>query len=160
VDSPRVVSAVDVLTGQKTVKGDVIIIGGGLVGCETGEFILEKVPGVNSVTILEMLERMAVNISSSYRPFLLSRLRKMGIRMETKTLVERITEKGVEVVRNGTAEFIPGDNIILAAGLKADPDRIDSFRGVAPEIFSIGDCVQPRMIKEAMEEGFAAGLRI
>jgi hypothetical protein len=74
--------------------------------------------------------------------------------------VERITEKGVEVVRNGTAEFIPGDNIILAAGLKADPDRIDSFRGVAPEIYSIGDCVQPRMIKEAMEEGFAAGLRI
>ena len=93
-----------------------------MVGCETGEFLLEKVPGVVSVTILEMLERMAVNISPSYRPFLLSRLRQMGIRMETKTLVERITEKGVEVVRNGAAEFIPGDSVILAVGLKADPD--------------------------------------
>ncbi len=160
IDSPRVVSAVDVLTGVKTVKGDVIIIGGGLVGCETGEFILEKVPGVNSVTILEMLDRMAVTISSSYRPFLLSRLKQMSIRMETQTQVEKIGEKGVHVVRKGTPEFINGDSVVLAVGLKTSPDIIDSFRGVAPEIYSIGDCVQPRMIKEAMEEGFAVGIRI
>jgi 2,4-dienoyl-CoA reductase-like NADH-dependent reductase (Old Yellow Enzyme family)/thioredoxin reductase len=160
VDLPLVVSAVDVLSGRKSVKGEIIIIGGGLVGCETGEFLLEKVPGVVSVTILEMLERMAANLSPSYRPFLLSRLRQMGIRMETKTLVERITEKGVEVVRNGAAEFIPGDHVILALGLKEDPAMIDSFQGVAPEIYSIGDCVTPRMIKEAMEEGFAVGIKL
>ncbi|MBI4763438.1 MAG: FAD-dependent oxidoreductase, partial [Deltaproteobacteria bacterium] len=160
VDSAPVVSALDVLQGRKTVQGNVIIIGGGLVGCETGEFLLEKVPGVVSVTILEMLDKMAVNLSPSYRPFLLSRLRQMGIRMETKTRVERITEKGVEVVRNGEAEFIPGDSVILALGLKEDPAMIDSFQGVAPEIYSIGDCIKPRMIKEAMEEGFAVGIKI
>lgn len=160
IDRPLVVSAVDVLTGRKSVRGEIVIIGGGLVGCETGEFLLEKVPGIGSVTILEMLERMALNLSPSYRPFLLSRLRQMGIRMETKTLVERITEKGVDVVRNGAAEFIPADSVILAVGLNADPAMIDSFQGVAPEIYSIGDCVKPRMIKEAMEEGFAVGIKI
>ncbi len=121
---------------------------------------MEKVPGVVSVTILEMLERMAANISPSYRPFFLARLRQMDIKMETKTRVERITEKGVEVVREGAPDFIPGDSVILAVGLKADPSMIESFQGLAPEIYSIGDCVQPRMIKEAIEEGFAVGIKI
>jgi 2,4-dienoyl-CoA reductase (NADPH2) len=160
IDSPHVVSALDVLTGARSVKGEVIIIGGGLVGCETGEFLLEKVPGVRSVTILEMLDRMAVNLSSSYRPFLLSRLRQMGIKMETQTQVEKITERGVHVVRNGIPEFLTGDTVVLAVGLKANPEVVESFQGVAPEIYSIGDCVQPRMIKEAMAEGFAVGCKI
>lgn len=160
VDSPQVVSAVDVLSGRKAVKGDVLIIGGGLVGCETGEFLLEKVPGVTSVTILEMLDRMAANISSSYRPFFLARLKKMGIRMETQTLVEKINENGVQVIRKGTPEFIAGDTILLALGLKPDPKIMESFQGLAPEVYSIGDCLRPRMIKEAIEEGFAVGIKI
>lgn len=160
VDSPQVVFAVDVLSGRKAVKGDVLIIGGGLVGCETGEFLLEKVPGVTSVTILEMLDRMAANISSSYRPFFLARLNKMGIRMETQTLVEKITENGVQVIRKGTPEFIAGDTILLALGLKPDPEIMESFQGLAPEVYSIGDCLRPRMIKEAIEEGFAVGIKI
>lgn len=160
VDSSQVVSAVDVLSGRKAVKGDVLIIGGGLVGCETGEFLLEKVPGVTSVTILEMLDRMAANISSSYRSFFLARLNKMGIRMETQTLVEKITERGVQVIRKGTPEFIAGDTIILALGLKSDPEIMESFQGLAPEVYSIGDCLRPRMIKEAIEEGFAVGIKI
>jgi 2,4-dienoyl-CoA reductase-like NADH-dependent reductase (Old Yellow Enzyme family)/thioredoxin reductase len=160
VDSPHVVSAVDVLSGRKAVKGAVIIIGGGLVGCETGEFLLEKEPGVTSVAILEMLDRMAANISSSYRPFFLGRLKKMGIRMETQTQVEKITGNGVEVIRKGTPEFIAGDAVILAVGLKPNPEIIESFRGLAPEVYTIGDGLKPRMIKEAIEEGFAVGIKI
>ncbi|MEW6185807.1 MAG: FAD-dependent oxidoreductase [Thermodesulfobacteriota bacterium] len=160
IDRSNVVSAIDILQGRKTAQGAVIIIGGGLVGCETGEFIIEKIPGIRSVTILEMLNKMAVNLSSSYRPFLLARLRQMGIRMETETRVEKITEKGVEVIRKGAPEFIPGDTVVLALGLKADPQIIQSFQGVAPEIYSIGDSVEPRMIKEAMAEGFAVGCKI
>jgi pyruvate/2-oxoglutarate dehydrogenase complex dihydrolipoamide dehydrogenase (E3) component len=160
VNSPQVVSAVEVLSGEKAVKGAVIIIGGGLVGCETGEFLLEKVPGVTSVTILEMLDRMAANISSSYRPFFLARLKKMGIRMETQTMVEKITGKGVQVIRKGMAEFIAGDSVILAVGLKSNPEILESFRGLAPEVYSIGDGLKPRMIKEAIEEGFAVGIKI
>ncbi len=160
IDGPQVVSFLDVLTGRSSVQGSVIIIGGGLVGCETGEFLLEKVQGVTSVIILEMLDRMAANISASYRPFFLARLKKMGIRMETKTLVEEITDKGVKVTRKGTPEFIAGDAVVLAVGLKTDPEISESFRGLAAEVYSIGDCLKPRMIKEAIEEGFAVGAKI
>lgn len=160
VDAPHVVAAEEVLTGQKTVRGSVIVIGGGLVGCETAEFLLEKGGGVTTVTVVEMLDRMAAAVSTTYRPFFLARLKKMGVRMETHTTVEEITAKGVKVNRKGNPEFIDGDFVVLAVGLRTDPALSEKFRGAAPEVYSIGDCVQPRMIKEAIEEGFAVGMKI
>jgi len=160
VETAHVVLAEDVLTGKKTVRGTVVIIGGGLVGCETAEFLVEKGEGVAMVTVVEMLDRMAATISPTYRPFFLARLKQRGIRMETHTIVEEITEKGVKVNRKGDPPFIEGDFVVLAVGLKSDPVLLEKFRSAAPEVFSIGDCVSPRMIKEAIEEGFAAGMKI
>ncbi len=51
----NVATAIDVLTGRKDTGRNVIIIGGGAIGCETAEFLIKK--GKN-VTILEMLNRM------------------------------------------------------------------------------------------------------
>jgi 2,4-dienoyl-CoA reductase-like NADH-dependent reductase (Old Yellow Enzyme family)/thioredoxin reductase len=160
VEAAHCVLAEDVLTGKKTVSGSVIVIGGGLVGCETAEFLVEKGGGVATVTVVEMLDRMAATISPTYRPFFLARLKQIGIRMETKTVVEEITEKGVKVNRKGDPAFIEGDFVVLAVGLKSDPSLPEKFRSAAPEVFSIGDCVEPRMIKEAIEEGFAVGMKI
>jgi len=160
VKGPNVVMAEDILTGRKTVGGAVIVIGGGLVGCETAEYLIEKGKGVTKVTVLEMLDRMADNISPTYRPFFLARLKKEGVQMKTRTTVLEITQKGVRVDESGTPGFIEGDVIVLAVGLKADAAFVESFRGKAPEVYSVGDCVKPRMIKEAIGEGFSVGMKI
>jgi 2,4-dienoyl-CoA reductase-like NADH-dependent reductase (Old Yellow Enzyme family)/thioredoxin reductase len=160
VEAAHCVLAEAVLAGTKTVSGSVIVIGGGLVGCETAEFLVEKGKGVATVVVVEMLDRMAATISMTYRPFFLARLKKMGIRMETHTTVEAITEKGVKVNRKGDPAFIEGDFVVLAVGLKSDPALPEKFRSAASEVFFIGDCVEPRMIKEAIEEGFAVGMKI
>jgi len=160
VCAPHVVAAEDVLTGEKTVRGSVVIIGGGLVGCETAEFLMEKGEGMGTVTVVEMLDRMAAAVSPTYRPFFLARLKQMGVRMETHAGVEEITEKGVKVNRRGEPAFIVADFVVLAVGLKADPALPEKFRAAAPEVITVGDCNQPRMIKEAIEEGFAAGMKI
>lgn len=160
VTAPHVVLAEDVLTGEKTVHGSVVVIGGGLVGCETAEFLAEKGGRVTTVTVVEMLDRMAATISMTYRPFFLARLKKMDIRMETHTTVEAVTDGGVMVNRKGIPDFIEADFVILAVGLKSDPELPEKFRSAAPEVFFIGDCVEPRMIKEAIEEGFAVGMKM
>lgn len=56
VDGQNVVSVEDVLTGARTVSGNILIVGGGMVGCETAEFLVERVKGVNQVTVIEMLK--------------------------------------------------------------------------------------------------------
>lgn len=160
VEGPQCVIAEDVLTGKKTVRGSVVIIGGGLVGCETAEFLAEKGNGIVTVTVVEMLERMAVTISPTYRPFFLARLKKLDIRMETHTTAQGITAKGVKVNRKGIPDFIEADFVVLAVGLKTDPALAERFQSAAAEVFFIGDCVEPRMIKEAIEEGFAVGMKI
>lgn len=159
-DGAHVVLAEDVLTGRKTVSGKVIILGGGLVGCETADLLVERGKGVTGVVILEMLDRIADNVSPTYRPFFLARLKKAGIGMETGTTVTAMTDKGVEVLRKGVPAFIEGDAVVIAAGLKVDPGIEEKFRGKAPEVYSVGDCVKPRMIREAIEEGFLVGRKI
>ncbi len=160
VDGQNVVSVEDVLTGARTVSGNVLIVGGGMVGCETAEFLVECVRGINQVTIIEMLKRMADNVSPTYRPFFLARLKKAGIRMETGTTVEEITKEGVKVSREGVSGFIKGDVVVLAVGFKAYYPLDEKIRDSVPEAYSIGDCVKPRTIKEAIEEGFHIGKKI
>jgi 2,4-dienoyl-CoA reductase (NADPH2) len=160
VDGQNVVSVDDVLTCARTVSGNVIIVGGGMVGCETAEFLLERVKGVKQVTVLEMLKRMADNVSPTYRPFFLARLKKAGIKMETGTIVEEIAKDGVKVSREGVTSFIKGDTVVLAVGFKANYPLDEKIRERVPEVYSIGDCVMPRTIKEAIEEGFHIGRKI
>ena len=159
VHAPHVVPAEEVLTGGKCIQGRVVIVGGGLVGCETAEFLLTKTQGVTSVTVLEMLDRLAPTVSTSYRPFFLGMLKMLGVRLETQTTVEEITGQGVKVNRKGTPEFIECDAVVLAAGLKPEPGIIEAFRGKSPECYTIGDCVRPRTIREAVEEGLTVGLK-
>lgn len=156
----NVVSADDVLTGVRAVRGNVLVVGGGMVGCETAEFLIERVRGVTQVTVLEMLPRMADNVSPTYRPFFLARLKKAGIKMETNTTVQEITEEGVKVRRGDVAGFIRGDAVVLAVGFTANQPFNEKIKEKVPEVYAIGDCVQPRMIKEAMEEGFLIGRKI
>jgi len=160
VAGPNVVLAEDVLTGAKTVSGNVLIVGGGMVGCETAEFLVERGKGVIQVTVIEMLSRMADNVSPTYRPFFLARLKKAGIKMETNTIVQEITREGVKVEQKGVAGFIKGDAVVLAAGFKSNPTLDEKNREKIAEVYVIGDCLKPRMIKEAIEEGFSIGRKI
>jgi 2,4-dienoyl-CoA reductase-like NADH-dependent reductase (Old Yellow Enzyme family)/thioredoxin reductase len=160
IDDPNVVLAEDVLTGAKTVSGHVLIVGGGMVGCETAEFLIEKRKGVTKVTVIEMLSRMADNVSPTYRPFFLARLKKLGIAMITNTIVQEITKEGAAVEQNGVKGFIKGDAVVLAVGYRPNCTIEEKSRTTVPEVYTIGDCTTPRMIKEAIEEGYHTGRKI
>jgi len=153
----NVVTAEEVLTGQKEVGQSVIIAGGGMVGCETADFLAQR---GKTVTVVEMLGRMAADVVATYRPFFLARLRAAGIKMETNAKVEEITDQGVRVSRNGATDFIGGDTVVLAMGYKTNKQLAQSLGGKVAELYSVGDCVKPRTTKEAIEEGFRIGLRI
>ena len=151
VDGPNVATALDVLKGEKEVGENVIIIGGGTVGCETAEFLAAK---GKKITILEMLERIGIDIGPSDRFVIMMRLRKANIRMETKAKAVGITSKGVKVSRDGVEEFFAGDNVVLAVGMKSDKELALELEGKVPALYSIGDCVEPRQIGEAIKAGY------
>jgi pyruvate/2-oxoglutarate dehydrogenase complex dihydrolipoamide dehydrogenase (E3) component len=156
----NVLLAEEVLTGRKSVSGSVLVVGGGMVGCETAEFLFKQVRAVNRVTVLEMMDRMAKDVSPTYRPFFLARLKKEGINMIPNAKVEEITEKGVRISQADGSKFMEGNAVVLALGFKANSQLVDQLKRMVPEAYAVGDCVTPRMIKEAMEEGFLIGRRV
>ena len=157
VDGDNVVMAVEVLKGEKDVGQRVVVVGGGMVGCEVAELLLERGKGV---TVLEMLGRMGQDIGPSNRWVVLQRLKRAGTRMETKATASQITEQGVRVEREGGEEFFAADTVVLAVGMKANSELAAQLRGKVSSLHVVGDASDPRRIMEAIAEGFLAGSRI
>jgi 2,4-dienoyl-CoA reductase-like NADH-dependent reductase (Old Yellow Enzyme family)/thioredoxin reductase len=157
VNGDNVAMALDVLTGKKEVGNNVVIIGGGMVGCETAEFLVAK---GKKVTIVEMLSKIGVDIERANRWVVLARLRQLGIRMEVNAKVEEITGSGVRARRNGNMESFDGDTVVLAAGMKSDNGLAGEIDGKVAEICVIGDSAKPGKIAQAIESAFAVARQL
>jgi 2,4-dienoyl-CoA reductase (NADPH2) len=151
LENSNVVSFMDVLKGAKDVGEKVIVVGGGLIGCETAEFL--RVKG-KQVTILEMLPRVGHDIGVTNKFAMMMRLRDLGIEMRANTKVVRITEKGVEARRDGRVVSFEGDTIVLATGMMANDKLARQLKAKVENLYCVGDCVKPHRIEDAIESGF------
>jgi len=158
VTGPKVVQAWEVLEGTKPVGLKVLIVGGGLIGAETADFLGEH---GHQVTIVEMLPKIALDEEPSTRHFLLDRLRNYRVRMETEVVVEGFLEDGVLGKRNGQEVQLTGfETIILAMGARSVNDLQSELQGKVPELYVIGDAVKPRKALDAIEEGAHLALQL
>ena len=154
----NVATAVEVLTGQKQVGRNVVIIGGGSVGCETAEFLAQK---GKKVTILEMLRVIGSDYGPMNRFVVIDRLVEAGIRLETSARAEEITGKGVRITRiGGWLEFFEADSVVIAVGMVPVDNISEELEGKVPGVYKVGDCTKPAGIKEAIESGFIAGSQV
>jgi len=147
----------DVLCEKADVGDTVVIMGGGLVGAETAEFLACR---NRHVSIIEMLDKICADMPMFARDDLLRRLRSMGVNMLTQTKVDRIDRDTVVLNRNGERQRLRADTVVVATGSKANRELAEKLKGVITEVHVIGDCQEPRRIFEAIHEGFGAGNRI
>jgi 2,4-dienoyl-CoA reductase (NADPH2) len=158
IRSAHVVSAIDVLLGRKEVGNQVVIIGSGLIGCEVASYLAAK--KVSKIMLVEALDKIGPDIPRVIRWELLQNLRNAGVAMETRVNVEEITPMGVRGRQKGKVVFYNADSVVIAAGLFGESKLAGELKGKINEVYTIGDCVSPRRIMEAVEEGFKTGLRI
>jgi 2,4-dienoyl-CoA reductase-like NADH-dependent reductase (Old Yellow Enzyme family)/thioredoxin reductase len=152
----NVVTALDVLGGYKTIHERVLVVGGGRIGCEVAEFLAER---YKEVMILDMLGEIGSDIGPSLRPRVLKRIKESGIQIETGVKIMQITEKGVRGLRNGSSEFFNAGTVVVAAGMKSERQLAEDLQGMT-EVHLIGDCKEPRNMREAIAEGYVVGLKI
>jgi 2,4-dienoyl-CoA reductase-like NADH-dependent reductase (Old Yellow Enzyme family)/thioredoxin reductase len=158
VDKEYVMTAIEALTRSKQVGQNVVIVGGGSIGCETAEFLFKM---GKKVTILEMLDRIGADIGEWNRWVMIDRLNAAGIRVETSSKVELITEKGVRITHpNGMEEFFEADLVVIAVGMKSVNKMADELNGKVASLYKVGDCVEPHKVRQAIEGGFLAGLHV
>jgi 2,4-dienoyl-CoA reductase-like NADH-dependent reductase (Old Yellow Enzyme family)/thioredoxin reductase len=166
VDKDTVVTAWEVLAGHKaSIARKVIIVGGGLTGCETADFLALPTDNMAAapthVTLLEMREEIAMDSMAEPRHLLLDRLREKRVEVIVRARVKEILDDGVVFERDGREETLRGfEYVILAMGAKSADTLSKAIEGKVPEVYVIGDAAQPRRALEATAGGAEIGRRI
>jgi len=156
-DGGNVAKAVDVLSGQRDAGQKVVILGGGLVGCETAEFLAAK---GRKVTVIEILAQLAADMLPKGREQKVDKLRLAGVGFHTRMKAEGITEKGVKAIRNGEPFFFEADTVVLAVGMVADDNLGPQLKEKGKKVYVIGDAAQPGKIIDAVYAGARVGREI
>ena len=158
VENDRVVTAAEILSGSVIPGRKTLVVGGGMVGCETADFLGEQ---LRDVTIVELLDDVATEEPMQVRPFLMERLSGYGVKILTGTRVLKFTGDGVIAARDGSEITVDGfDTIVLAIGTRSVNTLEATLSGKVPELYVIGDALQARQALQAVEEGAGTALAI
>ena len=135
VENSNVVSAWDVLRGQE-VTGKCVILGGGLVGAETAEYLANK---GHEVTIVEMMERIAAQESQTVLPLMMKDFAEHNVQQLTNTKVSSISNNTVKAVntKDNTEIEIKADTIVAALGSRKN---VMDVTGITKPVHYVGDC--------------------
>jgi NADPH-dependent 2,4-dienoyl-CoA reductase/sulfur reductase-like enzyme len=147
----------EALTDPAKIGGKVVVLGGGMIGCETAEFFARR---DRSVTILEMLKDVALDVNPFVRKSLLRRLQELKVSFIVNTKVIQIDQDYVRGVTNGEERNFRGDSFIVAMGMESEQTLGAYLKADLLEYYEAGDCLKPRKLMEAIHEGFALGLII
>ncbi len=155
IDNPNVIIGNDL---PDRVGRKVVILGGGLVGCETAVYMAQE---GKVATVIEMLDEVCPDANPRYRPLLLAQLDRLKVTCMTNTRGVRVTEKGLVCAdKSGNETLFKADTIICAAGQKPLRDCVERLRDCAPVVIEIGDCVKAGNVTEAVFRGHWAGVDI
>ena len=132
----------------------VVIIGGAIQGCELAEFLVKR---GRQVTIVEKntAETFGEGLASIKKFYLLNWLVKKGVSMMAEVTCEEITDIGLTIItKEGRRLLIQADTIVSATALSPNTELQETLNGKASEIYSIGDCQEPRLIINAISDGY------
>ena len=154
---PRVILATDYYLREAEVGERVVVLGGGLAGCELA-IHLGKLG--KKVTLVEMRDALAPDANVRHRPLLLE---QVAAYVDARTGL-RCVEVGETFVAcedaSGERVELPTDTVICALGQKPRADVAASLRGCAPFVRVIGDAGRVSTITNAVYEGYHAALDI
>ena len=158
IDGENVMDAIDILDGTKTPGNRVLMIGGGMTGVETADFLAEH---NKAVTIIEIRPDIALDEASAPRFFLIPRLKEHGVEWIVNATVKKILPDGVIYEQNGSEYTCSGyDTIVLALGVKANNPLEEAARALGKQVFVIGAAVQPGPANKATEGALQAVLSL
>jgi len=130
----------------------VVIIGGGIHGCEVAEFLVKR---GRKVTIVETAEAIGEGMLDFRLGLTLDWFNRKGVTIMPGVKYVEITDKGLIIItKGGDRQTIEADSIVPAMPLKSNIELLKSLEGKVPEVYAIGDCKEPRLIVDAIADGW------
>ena len=154
-------TAEDVLTGKVDTGKRVLVVGGGMVGCECVEFLTER---EHIVDMVEMKPVIGEDIVPEARKYIMANLEKHKVTQRVNARVKQFYADGVDYVDTVTGEeaSMRGyDSVVLAMGYKSNNTLEEKLKDLAPQVIVIGEARQaPGNSMEATGDALNAALAI
>ena len=158
VDEAIVCDAWQVLSSEVSPGKNVVVVGGGLIGMETADYLADK---GSQITLVEMLESSPVTKASTHGYFLHRRLRDASCRFLFNAELKSIQSDSITIKSGGEETTIsPVDQVVMAVGMKSRDILKKRLQESGIRHYIVGDAVQVRRIIEATEEGAKAAWEI
>ena len=153
IDGVNVADAWKVLAGEQQVYGTVAVIGGGMVGCETAEYLAAR--GCK-VSVIEMMDKIAAGESTTILPTLLENYKTYGVEQYPSHKVKEFRMDAVVCENKDGAEVtIPCDYIVLAMGARSNAFDAAALEAAGIPVYSIGDAAgKAADISNAIRTGY------
>ncbi len=157
IDKQSIITALDVLRG-KQVGQNVVVAGGGLVGCEVALFLAKQ---GKQIRIIEVLENAMSGVDREEKRVLTEGFSKYAVKINSGLSLEEVVDRGVVAVdKYGERYNFTADSIIFALGFERRDDLLEGLEKANMTVCPVGDCVEPRRIYDAIHEGFLASHRL
>lgn len=155
IDRDNVATATDVLLKKKLVGQKVVVIGGGLVGCETA---ISLAMDGKDVTIVEMLPELmssGLPVPHMNRIMVLDMLKFYNVKTITNNRLLEVKEGTVDIIdRDFKVSTIQADTVVISIGLRPDQKLYREIAGKMPDVYIIGDADKVRNIMYAIWDAY------
>ncbi|MCQ2226609.1 MAG: NAD(P)/FAD-dependent oxidoreductase [Bacteroidales bacterium] len=157
IDGKNVVIVNNYYLEKEKVGDTVVVLGGGLAGCECAVHLGQE---GKKVHLVEMRDTLAVDCNIRHRPILMKMVGKY-VEAHTQYAGLRITDEGLVCKDSeGKEVLLKADTVICAVGQRSNRKDAEALHTAAPFVREIGDCIRPANITKAIYEGFHAALDI
>jgi 2-enoate reductase len=155
-DLPHVATEVELLLGTKIAGDQVVMVGGGMIGCETALWLAQQ---GKHVTIVEQLDDLMVAtqvpVPHANRIMLIDMLRQIGVEIATDSYLAEINADGVTVTSGDfRSRTIPAETVGISIGMQPDRELYRSLLGVLPSVYLVGDAQEVRNVMGAVWDGY------
>lgn len=157
MDGDNVVVVNNYYLEKEKVGDTVVVLGGGLAGCEAAIHLAQE---GKKVHLVEMRDTLAPDANIRHRPILMQMIDQY-VEVHTGYQGMKVTEEGVICKDSeGNEVLVPGKSVICAVGQRSNRAAVDALLDAAPVVRQIGDCVRPGNITNAVYQGYYAGLDV
>lgn len=153
-EKSHVMNALEAYEHHEKLGQDIVIIGGGSIGCELAKLLVSN---RKKVTIVEITSKICTNLNEHVRAGLLEKIVQCNnLDILTEAECTKIGDDFVEVKIKNEIKIIKADNVILSVGMKARRELSNSFYGLVQDTNIIGDANRPATVAEATQDGYYA----
>ena len=154
----KAAGCLEVLNGEKKVGKSVVVVGGGLVGCEIAyDFAKDG----KDVTIVEGLENiLSGNVPYPNKMFLIDSFEKFGTKIMTGAMLKGVTDKGALVEKGGETIEVPADDVVISIGFRHVKSMAEEIRALGYKVIEIGDGEKVGNVMTSVWSAFDAATEI